>query len=516
MNNSVSQGEADMQQSMLEGSVNDGFQVLEAAQSPKGPSETDWSVLDEEPPKLDSANTGQDAIGDTPVEDIQQREEEPLEPALTSRGRLVLEDYEIQLRLLEAQNKRRLEMARQEQAKLVPSSHMQPTMKVPPAPSPPAVMNSMQGNLTMAIQNRMGTMSPNPPNQNQMVLMLQAQVRALREENQLLRRQLLDAKGASFAIFHCITGEEGEKVYLDRPRWVRCGERLELEASSPVLYPEPYGLYKSLHFVVYKTYSAKVRAETKRPLRAHIGSEMPAPEPDGEIIKFVSKEMKEAMEKLVGTDEAMQKKLPGLVSDKELRAPHLWWYCYRNRGDMLDGLTTSQVDAMRSLMRWLDEVYGQAHSQADDQFKRGMVSASSMSYLIQPGDVLVCRVNHGLEARLAISWLREVAERPSIQGPDEVPLSANEKSSKRRWEVDAWSYRYNGDFYQMRTRPAIQLADPTHDAEKSIADLDAFPLRFASEEARDTLERRGKMFWDCRNGKHVSYSTKNKRYTVST
>ncbi|KAL7815076.1 hypothetical protein V8C44DRAFT_348625 [Trichoderma aethiopicum] len=343
--------------------------------------------------------------------------------------------------------------------------------------------------------------------------MLQAQIRALREENQSLRRQLLDAKGANYAIFHCITGEEGEKVYLDRPRWVRRGERLELKASSLVLYPEAYGLYKSLHFVVYKTYSAKVRAETKRPLRPHIGSEMPA-EPDSEIIRFVSEEMRAAMEKLVGTDEAMQKKLPGLVSDKELRAPHLWWYCYRNRGDMLDGLTTSQADAMQSLMRWLDEVYGQAHSQADDQFKRGMVSASSLSYLIHPGDILVCRVGHAFEARLATSRLREVAIRPDPQVPDEVPLSADQKSFKRRWEMGTWSYRYNGDFYQVRTQSVIQIdADPTHDAEISITDLDAFPLRFASEEVRDTLERRGKIFWDCRNGRYVSYSTNNKSYT---
>lgn len=174
---------------------------------------------------------------------------------------------------------------------------------------------------------------------------------------------------------------------------------------------------------------------------------------------------------------------------------------------------------MQSLMRWMDEAYSKSHSQADDHFKRGMVSASSMGYLIQPGDVLVCSVEGGFEARLATSWLQdmEVAQKPSTQGPDEVPPFTDGKVSKRRWEVDAWSYRYDGNFYRMTTRPCIQLdADTTQDAEISIADLGVFPLRFASQEVRDTLARRGKTLWECRNGKHVSYGTKDKSYTVSS
>ncbi|TFB01901.1 hypothetical protein CCMA1212_006345 [Trichoderma ghanense] len=527
MNTSVSQDKAAAQQSVAqekstasESSLNDGFQALQTSQSPESLSDADWTVFDEEPPKPDNTERDQDAIGDTPDEAVRQLKE-PQKPALTTTPHVsVLSDYELQLILLEAQNKRRLEMARQEQAKLVvPPWHEHTPMKRPPEPSPSAMMNTMQRNPTMAIRNTMNTMpsSFNPPDQTKMsqtIIMLQAQIKALQDENQLLRRQLSDAKPPNFAIFHCITGEEGEKVYLDQPRWVRCGDKFVLEACSPVQYPEAYGLYKSLHFVVYKTYSANMRGGTKKPLQQDVGSKKPGPEPDGEIIKLVSEDMMRAMEKLAGRDEALQKKFSCLVSDKEIRAPHLWWYHYRNQRNMLDGLTPSQAEAMQSLTRWLNDAYNEAHRRADGQFKRGMVSASSMSYLIHPGDVLVCGVVGGFEARLATSWLQEVAAKPINQGPDEVPPLTDDKMSKRRWEVDAWSYRYDGDFYRMTTMPAIQLdADPTRDAEISIADLDAFPLRFASQEVRDTLERRGKTFWDCRHGKYVSYSTKNKGCT---
>ncbi|PTB62296.1 P-loop containing nucleoside triphosphate hydrolase protein [Trichoderma citrinoviride] len=343
--------------------------------------------------------------------------------------------------------------------------------------------------------------------------MLQAQITVLSNENQLLRLQLRDAKRGNFAIFHCITEEEGEKVYLGRPRWARCGESFVLKARFPVQYPEAYGLYKCLHFVVYKTYSANVRAQPSKPLGRNIGSRMPEPHPDSEIIKLVSQDLMRAMEKVANTDEATQGMIPGLVCDKELRAPHLWWYHYRNRVNMLDGLTPSQADAMQSLLQWLDEVYGTSHNRVDDQFKRGVVSASSMGYLIHPGDVLVYRSEDSFEACLATSWLQQDATGVSTERPSEVPPRPFHKESERRWKVEAWSYRYTGEFYQTIKRLSIQLdAKSTHDAEISITDLDVFPLRFASQEVRDLLERRGKTFWDCRNGKYVSCSTKDTNY----
>jgi hypothetical protein len=308
-------------------SFNDGFQILQAAQLQEGLSETDWTVFDGEPSKPDSANAGQGSIEDTPLDD-DQRHEEPQKPALTTRGRLVLEDYDIQLRLLEAQNKRRLEMARQEQANhVVPSSHIHS----PPQPMSPAVMGTMKEHPAMAIRNTMGTMSPNQPNPYQTIIMLQAQVKALQDENQRLQRQLLDAKKATFAVFHCVTGEDGAKIYLDQPRWVRWGDKFVLEAYSPVLYPEGYGLYKSLHFVVYKTYSKHTCSLTKKTSQQVIECSTPFFEPDRETVRLVSEELMTAMEKLAERDEATQKKPSCLVSDKEILAPHQWWYCYRSR-----------------------------------------------------------------------------------------------------------------------------------------------------------------------------------------
>lgn len=51
--------------------------------------------------------------------------------------------------------------------------------------------------------------------------------------------------------------------------------------------------------------------------------------------------------------------------------------------------------------------------------------------------------------------------------------------------------------------------------ETAISDLNAFPMRFASEETRALLEKRGREFWTCREKRLVSYYDKDGMYGVS-
>lgn len=74
---------------------------------------------------------------------------------------LAQQDYEQQLRLLELQNKKRLQMARQQQSPLnVQPPQTEIKMKGPPEPNVMAVMPSTQGNATAGSGNMMATLPP--------------------------------------------------------------------------------------------------------------------------------------------------------------------------------------------------------------------------------------------------------------------------------------------------------------------------------------------------------------------
>ncbi|KAH0527265.1 hypothetical protein TsFJ059_002286 [Trichoderma semiorbis] len=493
------------------------------------------SKLNTQPPHLESQSN-------QPSEMASQEQPKPA----TS---LAQQDYEQQLRLLELQNKKRLQMARQEQSPLnIQSPQTQIKMKGPPEPNVMAVMPSTQGNGTAGSGNTMATlppgaryfipasgsypanpmamdvkimpnseaqpitlpMSPNPPDPQ--VLVLQRQLRVLQLKNQVLERQLKDAKGINFATFHCFIGQEGEETYLGKPHWTKSGEKYHLKAYPSVLYPDAYILYKPLAFVIYKYYSPDISTEDREALQQ---GQMPEPEPTREVIKLFSDDIIKAVELFEKEDEEAQKKLPCLSVKKEMSAPYPWWYHYRDNRDKISNLPEAERELIHLLTNWIDVNYSELYDRVDDQFKRGVVSAASLPFLVQPGEVLVRRDAEGVEAFLATSWLDKEKKSSEMQVPPEDPdwtlLSVpSSKKSEWSWEVDAWSYVYNGGFYRVMRRLVINLDMATADTEIPIVDLDVFPLRFASQELRETLERRGKAFWNSRYGNYVSYDNQNK------
>ncbi|KAK4077780.1 uncharacterized protein Triagg1_3474 [Trichoderma aggressivum f. europaeum] len=461
-------------------------------------------------------------------------------------NRLALQDYGSQLMLLEAQNKKRLQMARQKQSPLdIQPPQTQMKMKGPPGPHVMAVMPPTQGNATAGSGNMMATlppgaryfipaspanpaamnvkimpnsgaqpttlpMSPSPP--DPAILALQGQLRDLVITNQVLRRQLNDAKGVNFAIFHCIVGQEEEGTYLEKPHWTKSGEKLQLKAYAPLLYPDAYILYKPLAFVIYKYYSPDMSTEASEILQQ--GGEMPGPEPTREVIKLLSDDMIKAVELFEKEDEEAQKKLPCLSVEKEMSAPYLWWYHYRDNRNRISNLPKPEAELVHLLTNWIDANYSELYDQIDSQFKRGAVSATSLPFLVQPGDVLVRWDAEGVEAFLAMSWLHKKKKNSEIQehleDSDWTFLSAPWSKKFESWEVDAWSYVYSGNFYRVVGRLDINLDVDEAGTEIPIVNLNVFPLRFASQELRERLERRGKIFWNCGYGNYISYDNQNK------
>ncbi|PKK42561.1 hypothetical protein CI102_13599 [Trichoderma harzianum] len=353
-------------------------------------------------------------------------------------------------------------------------------------------------------------MPPNPPDPQ--VLVLQRQLRALQIKNHVLQRQLKDAKGINFAIFHCFIGQEGEETYLGKPYWTKSGGKFQLKAYPPVLYPDAYILYKPLAFVIYKHYSSELSTEYREALQQ---GQMLDLEPTREVIKLFSDDIIKAVELFEKEDEEAHKKFPSLSVEKEMSAPYPWWYHYRDNRNKISNLPKPEAELIHLLTDWIDVNYSWRYGRSDDQFKRGVVSAKSLPFLVQPGEVLVRRDAEGVEAFLATTWSDKEKRNSEMQVPPEDPdwtlLSVrSSKKSEWSWEVDAWSYMYNGGFYRVMRRLVINLDVATADTEIPIVDLDVFPLRFASQELRETLERRGKTFWNSRYGNYVSYDNQNK------
>ncbi|KAJ4859770.1 ATPase family associated with various cellular activities (AAA) domain-containing protein [Trichoderma breve] len=443
---------------------------------------------------------------------------------------LAQQDYEQQLRLLEAQNKKRLQMARQEQSPLnIQPPQTQMKMKGSPEPNVMAIMPSTQGNATAGSGNMMATlppgaryfvpastshpsnpvamdvkiipnseaqpttlsMPPNPPGSQ--VLDLQRQLRVFKLKNQVLKRQLNESKGLNFAIFHCFIGQEGEETYLGKPYWIKSGDKFQLKAYPPVLYPDAYILYKPLAFVIYRYYSSDISTEDREALQQ---GHMPEPEPIREVIKLFSDDIIKAVKLFEKEDEEAQKKLS---VKKEMSAPYRWWYHYRANRNKISNLPKAERKLIHLLANWIDVNYSELYDRVDDQFKRGVVSAASLPFLVQPGEVLVHKEKRNSEMQVP------------PEDPDWTFLSVpSPKNSDWSWEVDAWSYVYSGNFYRLMRRLVINLDVATADTEVPILDLDVFPLRFASQELRETLERRGKTFWNSRYGNYVSYYNQNK------
>jgi hypothetical protein len=218
--------------------------------------------------------------------------------------------------------------------------------------------------------------------------------------------------------------------------------------------------------------------------------------------------MKEAVEALTKNNKDCENKSLSIHMNGEMQAPYHWWYYYRYRQNPFANLSQSQVELIRTLTDWIDGKYSEIYGQTHDQFERGMVSEASMSFLIQPGDILIHRDVDVIEACLATTWPKKAAL-----------LSETETSaakSQQHWNIDTWSYGFNGKLYKVPKTLNVKLDTDLENTEVKIVKLTAFPLRFAPNALRESLEQRGKTFWSCRYRKYVSYARESQDdFTVS-
>lgn len=433
-----------------------------------------------------------------------------------SHGNHALQDYQMQMMLLEQQQKRELTMAHLKQDDLTRADE-------PPRvlPNPDLLLmasTSLKSDSSMSnlrdVEDRglAGAIPPHTGYERDMGQYEQFmnRIQALEQENILLRR-FVDPDSTYcgppfFQVLYRFKGDD--RVFLRPPTWRR---NTSSGRSQYILKGDPLSMRaeeylkrsKALAFAIFKTYSSEsVDYSSKE--HDQEADMWPVPKPEAETILFVADYMREALDIYFNKQPSFKELFPRFDSKNEILAPCLFWYCCRcSHGSVLEELSPHHRHLMELFARWMTSNYEKECTQVDDQLSRGVISSASMKYLMKPGDVLVSSKDGHTQAYMAKSWAGQI--------PIMKHGTKDEHSTKfqHSWQVIAWSYDFDGSFYRKATVLTIEInvQDPTE--EVALRDLSVVPMRYTDQETQMRLEQRGQTYWACRKKKLVSCRSSN-------
>ncbi|KAK6863622.1 hypothetical protein PG995_000150 [Apiospora arundinis] len=350
---------------------------------------------------------------------------------------------------------------------------------------------------------------------------MHARIAALEQENQALKNGKVNAFRCQRVYFLPAprfgpAGPSGSNRnvqlgYLDEPRWAPGpGGGPVLKCNLPITDIEQYLRQRSdITFVVGYYYTPSTQeADAAEALLTK--KNLPRPVPTSETITLHDNNMIAAVKEFLALQASFSDDFPNLNIRDPIPAPYLFWYHYRS-SSALDLLGSESRELMKFLTSWIEEHYASKYALADAQFSRRVVSQETMPFLVKPGDVLVWEHRREVYSAIAKDWLKQKSAPVSenSNGEKEVDWSRAGKSSKKSsttWLTDAWSFGFDGEFHRHKKSLQILLEFGGASEELPINKLSKYPLRFTSSQIRACLERRGRIFWKCRNKHLVSYN----------
>ena len=337
---------------------------------------------------------------------------------------------------------------------------------------------------------------------------LRRRIAKLEAENAALNTELRSLDEATeVPLFYRIQNDR--MTYIGQPQWsLDSKKNVVLRGNNSIGNLESYLKYNNHSpFVVVRTYRSEPPNRSRTQQRDTF-STLPTPQHIAESIIFVSDEMKDAMKSFLGS----QINLPeGFINNEMntgvIEAPYLFWYHMRSTADWHD-LSAPHEKLMRNLTVWINQHYEDEYTQADGLFQQGLVSFPTIKYLIKPGDVVLSRLNKDTQqAHMVVTWpLYESYTTPPERQERQIQHNKNRRSW--RWGIRTWNYDFVGQFYRNDTNETLELLVTNMEDEIQMADLNLFPLKFASKSIRDKLDARGRRFWSCRTRQLVSYEGK--------
>ncbi|KAI1496448.1 P-loop containing nucleoside triphosphate hydrolase protein [Biscogniauxia marginata] len=331
----------------------------------------------------------------------------------------------------------------------------------------------------------------------------------LEAENNEFKEAQKDTARSETLYFIQIDARRNYATYLDEPTWA-IGPRGEavLKAHFPIHDISGYLNQKhDVAFVILKFYDwgqqGKIAQKAFRDKKA-----LPRPQSSAQTIRLQSHDMIEAAEEFFAKQPKFLEEFPGFNIRGNLEAPYLFWYHYRSP-EAFEGLSVIHKKMMTLLTSWIDENYGGLYARVESQLKRGVISAETMAFLVKPGDVLLWKEKRDTMAVIARSWPVSRTPPPlkSLDKKTDWRKSSNttEDAPTWKWSVSAWQYDYDGSFFRKKRSMEIQMQSESFEEEIPIQKLTIYPLKYAGEDIKSTLEARGKTFWSCRFQRLVSY-----------
>ena len=337
--------------------------------------------------------------------------------------------------------------------------------------------------------------------------------------------------------------------FFDHPEWVGGEKNLRyVKCNLPL---NNFDLYleknKDISFIVYRNFDPSLHPTAAKSATNDTTPNTESehlPTPIGETIRAVAEDLIEVVQTILESRVEYAKLLGEYRLSHELPAPYLFIYhSSKNLEDIQKRLSPSAQKQLSLLLNYVRERYGHEYAAADSLLSQNMISQEYVQYLFKPGDVLVSHIDGQYMGYVATSWPKtsftktqklsrmgaSVFEIDNRVGQVASARLPGDKVTVHDWSISVWYWDFDGNF--QRQVSTLHLEVPAEEDEgtnatdvkgkhnvetkgnknsiepkgKNIAELNVFPIQYASAEIVDKLRRRGKTFWKCRERRFVSY-----------
>jgi hypothetical protein len=168
-------------------------------------------------------------------------------------------------------------------------------------------------------------------------------------------------------------------------------------------------------------------------------------------------------------------------NDRDLYEMRFFYHHRQALKASLDSISTLLKQQVQDLLDLLQEIHGTSYSTVDQHLSQGLIHRDYLESLYCPNSIVVSRTEGPLSAYVLRAW----------------PIGTSALT------LDCWYWGYDGEF--LHRKPTTKRVLRPLKNVVQIRDLEIFPLEFATEEEKITLELRGQKFWSLRYQNLASY-----------
>ena len=282
-------------------------------------------------------------------------------------------------------------------------------------------------------------------------------------------------------------------------------------------------LNRDITLIVFRDYHKNLQPENPddKPV-THL------PQPFSESVYPATTDLKQALSALLHKPEFRDVEKT-FSKTGEVFAPYLFFYHSREEiKNIRSQLPEAAADQLDLFMQYVQDQFGDEYRVVDEMLAQKQISPQYINYLFKPGDILVEKVKDQYQGYVADSWISKRTWNPHTEmqkeDPEDLLKDPFAKPPNAQFKkVKAFTLKFDGAFH--RSSKVLEIEIPQEDPmdreglmqkPRSIDSFNVFPLKYASEEVSNTLQKRGHTFWGCRTRKLVSYQEDRNKHTTDT